>query len=486
MKQTIRKAAGGAPANFVAFLQGGTTSRVTPKEFLPALAYLVSRFEGSELCDDCETLSNQVSDTVKSDIATWFVGMGLSKKGDIPDENLKKQACTITNMVHGKAFEILGTAMYHALYEFGDDLGIDSEKYEILLSDPRAGNQILQVGLMSKRSGNVVPYNKPYQRKPDLVLFGEGVDNRTWIEFKSWRYNPKYLKTGSDALNQSDFPLWKAKPGEKQDKYTTNAQKQHFLDYAATLDTVTNDYWDNQPFAEFKPTTHRAWIQIWEEGPRTWRALVKRNGKYELEKNTTTRNVATPWIRSTNLTSGVVATVPREFKALQRFLTDVSPDMNKTMFKTTVGYSLKEHKVMHQNAQISSSLQELMNSSVVPFNIATFLAIELGSSSGDQIANFKEQIRKAIGEGDFGELQAMLDKGDITEEQVEQLRELISDEIDEMLGPLQYLLFDIPLISDLEDALGDVALGEEFEAAREKAANYELDEDIFETLCEAP
>lgn len=55
-----------------------------------------------------------------------------------------------------------------------------------------------------------------------------------------------------------------------------------------------------------------------------------------------------------------------------------------------------------------------------------------------------------------------------------------------MLGPLQYLLFDIPLISDLEDALGDAVSGEEFEAAREKAANYELDEDIFETLCEAP
>lgn len=41
IKQALRKAGGGAPANFVAFMQGGTTSRVKAAEFLPAIAYLV-------------------------------------------------------------------------------------------------------------------------------------------------------------------------------------------------------------------------------------------------------------------------------------------------------------------------------------------------------------------------------------------------------------------------------------------------------------
>lgn len=78
----------------------------------------------------------------------------------------------------------------------------------------------------------------------------------------------------------------------------------------------------------------------------------------------------------------------------------------------------------------------------------------------------------------------MLDKGEITKEQVEELKERINEEIEEVLGPLQYLLFDIPLISDLEDAVGDIVVGEELEAAREAAANYELDEDLFENVYE--
>jgi len=91
LKQTIKKASGGAPANFVAFLQEGTTSRVDAKELLPAIAYLSSRFNDAsvELCNGCERLNKQVSDTVKGDIATWFVGMGLSRKGNIEDENFK-------------------------------------------------------------------------------------------------------------------------------------------------------------------------------------------------------------------------------------------------------------------------------------------------------------------------------------------------------------------------------------------------------------
>jgi hypothetical protein len=53
LKQGIRKASGGAPANLVALLQGGTTSRFPPEEILGSIAYLASRLDGSELCDGC-------------------------------------------------------------------------------------------------------------------------------------------------------------------------------------------------------------------------------------------------------------------------------------------------------------------------------------------------------------------------------------------------------------------------------------------------
>ena len=55
-----------------------------------------------------------------------------------------------------------------------------------------------------------------------------------------------------------------------------------------------------------------------------------------------------------------------------------------------------------------------------------------------------------------------------------------------ILGPLEYLLFDIPLISDVENFFGDWIMGDELDSLRKAAAELELDPDYFENACEDP
>jgi hypothetical protein len=68
---------------------------------------------------------------------------------------------------------------------------------------------------------------------------------------------------------------------------------------------------------------------------------------------------------------------------------------------------------------------------------------------------------------------------------VEQMRELIDDEINVLLGPLQYLIFDIPFLSDVEDYIGDQLISEELEEKlRKTSTGIELDSENFENSCE--
>ena len=53
------------------------------------------------------------------------------------------------------------------------------------------------------------------------------------------------------------------------------------------------------------------------------------------------------------------------------------------------------------------------------------------------------------------------------------------------LGGLCFLYF-IPILLDIEDAVGDLVLGNEAEKLRELAAEFELSERYFENACEAP
>ena len=477
LRQLIRKAAGGAPANFVAFMQGGTTSRVTPKEILPAIAYLGTRLNGAPeaLCNGCKRLNPQVSDTVEEDIAAWLVSLGMADKGEIAEERERSEACSIAYLNHGKGFEILGTAMYHGLYEFGGLVGIENPaKYEILLSDPRTRNEWIDVGLMQNGPGGsgLDLYDK-FHRKPDLVLAGNGEGERTWVEFKSWLYN-------QSILDKAEY--WKGFKSESDRQYT-NANRQYILDFAATRDSLQAAYWDKQnPFLQsVKPGRHLTWFQVWKGGVREWRELKKgANGKYYLEEKSIHRSVSRPWIS----TDEIVTTVDNNFQKLQRFIAGVGSELKSDVYETSIGYAKSMHNVNHRDKQVSSNFADLLQSNIRPFNVKTFLALELGSESGDQVAKLKKELYDAIGEGDFARLQEAIDENRLTEEQIKQMRELISEQIDTMLGPLEYLLFDIPGMSDLENALADSLLGEELEEARKAIVDYDLPEDILENLCE--
>ena len=73
----------------------------------------------------------------------------------------------------------------------------------------------------------------------------------------------------------------------------------------------------------------------------------------------------------------------------------------------------------------------------------------------------------------------------MTKEQIDEMREEITEQMEEILGPVQYLLVDIPGLSQLEDAAGDLVFGGSVDELREKAANIELSESLFENACEA-
>src|SRR5690606_2325835 len=255
-------------------------------------------------------------------------GLRLAKNGAIAEEDIDRKTCTVSNNAHGKAFELLGTAAYHALFEFGSSLGLpNAAQYEILLSDPRKGDDIIEVALMSKHGNNYKHYdNSPHQRKPDLVLTGNGVGERYWVELKSWRYNSAYLR--GDSLNQSRFPFWNGyakattdNKGRSTTRYTTNAHRQHFLDYVATRDSLLTEYWAEGERNEFKPAKNRTWFQIWEPGIREWRQIKKEGDRYVLGDRKETINVATPWITPSQVSGGVVRSTTPQFRALQKYLT---------------------------------------------------------------------------------------------------------------------------------------------------------------------
>jgi len=51
---------------------------------------------------------------------------------------------------------------------------------------------------------------------------------------------------------------------------------------------------------------------------------------------------------------------------------------------------------------------------------------------------------------------------------------------------MKVLAMDIPLLSDIKNALFDMFTGDEIEELRKYAAELELPEDYFENACEAP
>jgi len=487
IKQGLRKGAGAAPANIVALLQGGTTSRYGPEEIFGAIAYLTSRLEGSPACDDY-CLNEQVSKTVVQDTAAWFAAIGLANKGVVSEKDIDKKACTITGNGHGKANELVITAAYHSLYEFGGQVGLDNPgRYRILLSDPRASADIVKVGLMTQsNAGETVLYDgAPHQRKPDLVLVGDGSGARLWVETKSWRYGTdgnkkKYLNSDGLTLDDGIFRNWDGV--RKTKSYTMAAQKQYFLDYAATRPSLREDFWNKQPsFVQFKPSEHVTWFQVWKNERRTWKVLERDGNSYRLsKKKTVTRNVANSWIDQ----SGVVRQTTPQFRALQRFLTR-APNMQGDAFRTSIGYAMNEHSKKHADDQVSTDLSKIASSTIRPFNLQTFYVIEAGEGAAESL---RKTLIDEFGGGEFANLQKKIADGEFDEADIDELRESIVKEIESLLGPLKVLLVDIPGLSWLENKIADTILGDSVESARKTVAEMEIPfgDDVLENLCENP
>jgi hypothetical protein len=76
--------------------------------------------------------------------------------------------------------------------------------------------------------------------------------------------------------------------------------------------------------------------------------------------------------------------------------------------------------------------------------------------------------------------------GSFTEEQVEQMRENITEQMLTLLGPFEYLMVRIPLLSYLEDKVGDLVLGEKAEEIQKFVSELKLPEFMFEAYCEEP
>ena len=120
------------------------------------------------------------------------------------------------------------------------------------------------------------------------------------------------------------------------------------------------------------------------------------------------------------------------------------------------------------------------DSTVAPFSLGTFLAIEAGDAGRD----LTKRLMEELGSNDFSDLQNVLSDGEFSQEQIEEFRVLIGDQIDELLGPLEYLFFEIRFISRAENAAADWVLGEEVEALQEWVADVSLPTWLMENLCE--
>lgn len=143
--------------------------------------------------------------------------------------------------------------------------------------------------------------------------------------------------------------------------------------------------------------------------------------------------------------------------------------------------SIKKYKDIYQTKQISENFADLANSSVAPFNLPTFFAVEAGEQAQEQLL---ELLYGQFGDERFAKLLTAIKNGEISKEDIDKLRDEITAQMEELLGPLKVLAIDIPFLSDIENAVADWALGDEIEKLRESAASMELNESLFENVCE--
>lgn len=96
------------------------------------------------------------------------------------------------------------------------------------------------------------------------------------------------------------------------------------------------------------------------------------------------------------------------------------------------------------------------------------------------VANYKKMTAL------YGFGRELIDKKSFTQAEIDAMREKITEKMLELLGPFEYLLIDIPLLSYIEDKAGDLVLGEAADDIQEFARELELPESFFEEFCETP
>jgi hypothetical protein len=154
------------------------------------------------------------------------------------------------------------------------------------------------------------------------------------------------------------------------------------------------------------------------------------------------------------------------------------------MYEATIGKEKSKHEENFVEPQVATSFTELLGSNIRPFNIPTFLALELGDESGEQGKEVLNKLMAEIGGGQFVELQKAINNKEITPEQIEALRDNLTAEMEKVLGPWAALLIDIPLLSTVEDKFSDWVVGDQVESIRKALVDYDIPEKHFENICE--
>ena len=472
LKAAVRAAASKGPVNMANFLKNGTTSRFSPLELLTAIAYLQSRDPTSPFaCSNCVPLNTKVAENVNANLLRWITGLAIADKGQIADEEITRKQCMLTNQAHGAAFELVATAAYHAMFEFAG-----KREFEILAADPRPE---IEVALMHKPRGRVKHYgNSPHKRAPDLILEGEGSGKRYWVELKSWRFKSNYVNANK-TLNAGRFPRWNGKSRSTRLKYTTQAHRQHFLDFAAEQDALLADYWNTNRAdprdRDLKPASHRTWMQVWKSEQREFVPFRKKGRKSPGPRQVI--NVATPWIDTAR-----VPLINTRFRLLQEFLTSAPSKISAGAYKQSIGYARSEHARRYQQRNIGR-----LDGTVAPFTLSYMLLTELGNSQAEL-----DKISRGL-EADLGssELGQFLGLDNLSDEQVAALRKVIQDKVEENLGFIKPILDKLDKVTpdkviEYENKVQDYINGWLGDSAQGLAREIELPESLFDTFCEVP
>lgn len=480
---------GNAPANLLNFFKNRTSSRFDAHQILAAIAYLESRREGGEFaCEGCKFIDEEVFKQIDKNLIAWFNGLSLAKDGAILEEKQQRLMCTFSNQAHGAALELVGTAAYHALYEFGGDAGVTNPgQYEILSAD-----KYIRIPLRDQKEGEEEDYIRvadgDYGRVPDLIMKGEKAEKRYWIEFKSWRRGKNFKRTSDGSISIKPWKL-----AIKTSSQYPHAHKQHFLDLAAVRGELTS-VWegevdlkrgaytiDRDENLEMRANKNRTWIQVWKADAvaRKYMPLEKVNDKWRVSEKTIPLKRASPWISAG---VGDIITVNQieenKFDLVQQYLTQIPGVIDNREFKTTIGYEKDEHENKYTKDQVGKT-----HSTVAPFTLMNMLAVESSDAAADKIV---ELLAEQISNSEFANF---MGGSGVSADEIEELRKNIEDKVIEQMGALGETLNTVDKYTpqwykDLEEGVQERlagALGDDF---RDVLANFEVPETFSDQFCE--